>query len=358
VNTLRKYLLFPIGILYGCISSFRIWLYTSGILKQYHPQIATITVGNLSVGGTGKTPHTIYLATFLSKKFNVGILSRGYGRASKGYIEVKSNSSSIFVGDEPLLMKQLLGAEIPICVCESRKEGLERMQHEFPNLDVILMDDAFQHVQVKSGFSIVLNDFSEPYFIDWPLPAGNLRELRFGIHRADCCIFTKCSVNIDAATKTQLSKRFSTVKPTYFSNLVNGAWLPLNNHQVPAVSQFILVSGIANPKPMKEYLELFGTVHSVLFPDHHQFSAKDLNGIHELFGNFAGESTIIITTAKDAVRLQESQLSDLMKPFPWFVLPLEVKLDESNKFEHEIIKYVEQNKRSSSLHTVKNDNLS
>jgi tetraacyldisaccharide 4'-kinase len=344
VKLLRKYLLFPFGLLYGSFSSLRIWLYTSGILKRYIPEVLTFSIGNLSAGGTGKTPHTIYLSRLLSKNYKVGILSRGYGRASRGYYLVQPDSTSLMAGDEPLLMKQLLGNEIPVVVCESRKHGLIQLKRDFPELDIVLMDDAFQHVQVNPGFSILLSDFNDPFFRDFPLPAGNLREWGLGKNRANLCVFTKCPDGLTDAHKKEYSYTFSTSKNTYFSSLVYGELTPLHNTHKGTIEQIILVTGIANPQPMMDYLNKLAPVRAITFRDHHQFSPEDISRIHDLFGNFTAETTIIVTTAKDAVRLQEKKLNALIRPYPWFVLPLEVEIDRKQEFEHEIIQYVEQNK--------------
>lgn len=344
VKILRKYLLFPVGLLYGTLSSLRIWLFTSGLIRRYTPEIRTITIGNLSTGGTGKTPHTLYLAKLLAPSYKVGILSRGYGRASRGYFVVQIDSSSLMAGDEPLLMKQLLGNEIPVVVCENRAQGLIQMKNDFPELDVILLDDAFQHVQVHAGFSILLSDYSDPFFRDLPLPAGNLREWSCGKRRADLCLFTKCPDNLSDAEKNHYSSKFSLTNETYFSSLVYGKLIPLGHHGYEQIEQIILVTGIANPEPMAAYLNTLAPVKQVIFRDHHQFSPQDISGIHDLFGNFTAEKTIIVTSAKDAVRLQEKKLSELIRPYPWFVLPLEVELDRKQEFEHEIIRYVEENK--------------
>ena len=209
--------LFPFSIFYGIVLAIRNFLYNQGVFSSYKPAIPCIIVGNLSMGGTGKSPHVEFLIDRLSKQYRLAVVSRGYGRKTKGYIELLERSNAADVGDEPLQMKQKF-PEIAFAVCENRAEAIKKLQLKYPDLSLILLDDAMQHRRISGAFVILLSMFQKPFFRDWVVPSGSLREFGFlGKKRADLCVFTKCPQQIIEADKISYAQQFSSTKPTFFS---------------------------------------------------------------------------------------------------------------------------------------------
>jgi len=342
-----RLLLFPFALLYGLITSIRNLFYDVGFFKSFVPPVPTIIVGNLSTGGTGKTPHVTYIAQLLKDDFRIAILSRGYGRKTSGYILLNNNHGSQEVGDEPLQYRKTFDQRVQVAVCEKRVVGIQHLIAQFPDLDVIILDDAFQHRAVKGGMNILLSDFNQPFFNDFMLPVGNLREFTLGKKRADICIFTKCPEYLTNEQRTQYHQQFDSSKSVYFSRISYHQFISLSEASViREISRVILVTGIANPRPIFNYLSRDFEVHSVPFADHHDFSATEITRIHEIFGNFTDGKTAIVTTEKDAMRLIRSETAELIRNFPWYYLPISVEIENSEQFNNEIIDYVNSNKRS------------
>jgi tetraacyldisaccharide 4'-kinase len=222
--SILSYFLFPFSILYGVITWVRNAFYDFKFLKSKEHPIKLIVVGNLSMGGTGKSPVTLYLSNLLIEHFKVAILSRGYGRKTKGYRQVDVNSLASDVGDEPLMFKSISGDKIQVAVCEDRNEGVEKIQVDFPKTDLVLLDDAFQHRKIKAGFSILLTTFDNPFFRDFVVPFGSLREFRNGVSRANVLLVTKCPVNISTNDKIDFQKNLEKYKkPVFYSRIKYGA---------------------------------------------------------------------------------------------------------------------------------------
>lgn len=342
-----RLVLFPFALLYGIITSIRNWLYDVGFFSSFSAPIPTIVVGNLSTGGTGKTPHVAHIAQLLQANHNVAILSRGYGRKTTGYILLNDSHSANEVGDEPLLYRKKFDKNVQVAVCEKRVLGITNLLSKFPDLDVIILDDAFQHRAVRGGLNILLSDFHRPFFKDFVLPAGNLREFRSGKKRADICIYTKCPESLTNNEKERYRSAFNQNKSVHFSRIGYHDFIKLTNTAFSSeITHIILVTGIANPQPILTYLSNDFEVHSVPFADHHDFSRTEITKIHEIFGNFTDGKTAIVTTEKDAMRLRRSELKELICHFPWFYLPISVEIEDSVKFNNEIIDYVNSNKRS------------
>ncbi len=334
-----RLLLFPFGVLYGIITAIRNLLFDWGIKKTYEIPVKSICVGNLSVGGTGKTPHVAYLAELLKAGNKVHILSRGYGRKTRGFILLDENSTSETVGDEPLFYYKNF-PEIKVAVCESRKEGIEKLL-AIEKPDVILLDDAFQHRAVKAGLNIILTDYNHPYYSDLMLPAGNLREWKSGRKRADVVIVTKCPGNVDETQKAEMRRRLRfPADQIFFSQIEYGALLPFHTGSNPAVKKVLLVTGIANPLPLEKYLQEKFDVELMKFPDHHAFSLEDIQKIHKKFDTFASENKAIVTTEKDFMRLCDSGFSNEIKKKPWFYQQIAVNPDRKKDLETVIKNYV------------------
>jgi tetraacyldisaccharide 4'-kinase len=345
---LLKIFLFPFALFYGCLVLLRNSLYAWGLFKSFSPPVPTLVVGNLSMGGTGKTPHVEFLIRALQNEYKIAVLSRGYGRATTGFRTVHLDSRSDEVGDEPKQIKQKF-PDIPFAVCEKRKVGIQELLKQCPDLELIILDDAMQHLAVSGGFNIMLSEFKRPFFSDWVVPMGRLREFAWsGKKRADVCVFTKCPNEIDAHVRKRFAAAFSSAKPTYFSRFVYGDWEKLTNLSLPAeVKDLVLVSGVANPQPLLDVLSLKYKVQLLRFADHHQYTEKDIEQIHRKFANFEASTTVVITTEKDAVKLKESAALVSNQTVPWFYVPVEVVLENESELINRIHKYVESYPRSS-----------
>jgi tetraacyldisaccharide 4'-kinase len=332
---LLRRILFPFSLLYGGITWLRNWLYYKGILKSYSFSIPVIAVGNLSVGGTGKTPQIEYLIRLLSPKYRIATLSRGYKRTSKGFVLADATSDATVLGDEPFQYYQKFPC-IQVAVDADRKNGIAQLlsQHEKP--EVILLDDAYQHRKVKAGFYILLTAYNDLYADDFILPVGNLRESRSGAQRADCIIVTKCPEDLSKKEQEKIKNKLksSADQPLYFSTVAYDQFILSEQQQLPVADirskRKVLLAGIAKPAPFFKYLK--NDNDTVLtFPDHHHFTDKDIAAIKD-----KARSSIIITTEKDYVRLKgaipEGQL---------FYLPIRsVFLDNASQFDEIITTYV------------------
>lgn len=336
---------------YSWIMMIRNLAFDTGVLKSHKPDIPTICVGNITVGGTGKTPHIEYISGILKEKYTIAVLSRGYGRKSKGYIKAMGTTSMEQIGDEPFQIKQKFPG-IDVAVCEKRAEGIERLKEGDRALQVVLLDDAFQHRHIKAGLNILLIDSSRPVWRDCVMPFGRLRERAHGIARADIVIFTKCK----GLTAEQKSAYRSYIKerkeiPVYFTAIRYGKSYPLFGNTaatIAAGSRVLLVTGIANPQPLKAEIEKRGAkVELMQYGDHHDFSTTDLEDIATCFAKSG--CTMIVTTEKDAARLgQRNDLPQTVRDNT-HVLPIEVEfLDGEDKLFNKIIyDYVTEDSRDS-----------
>lgn len=338
-----KYLLFPFSFLYWIVTTVRNSLFNNGILKSFEIPGKSIVVGNLSVGGTGKSPHVDYIIQhFLKDKMKITTLSRGYGRNTKGFILASENSSSNEIGDEPLMFKSRHGENINVAVCEDRTEGVKEIQDQFPNNELIILDDAFQHRKVKAGLNIIISDFNNPFYSDYLLPLGRLREPRKGISRADALIISKCPNESTERTKKDIANscRISSEK-VFFSTIKYSALKPICEQPLPEIENIILVTGIANPTPLLNNLSDNFNVTHLSFKDHHEFSEEDIDKIHKKFDTFASQRKAIITTEKDYMRLKKFN-SIFLNEYQWFYQPIEVSIDRQNEFNTLINNYVRE----------------
>lgn len=337
-----RYLLFPLSLLYAFVTTLRNWLYDTGLFASYKIPLKSICVGNLSVGGTGKTPHVAYIATLFKEKQRVQLLSRGYGRATNGFLDVTVESSAQDVGDEPLLYFSRFKNALDVSVCESRKKGIETIL-SLRNPSLIILDDAYQHRAVSAGFSILLSDFSSPFYTDFHLPTGNLRETKAGIKRANQLIITKCPENLSEAEKSKIISKIDFPKERiYFSSIVYGNWVPITKQaNLENYTNVLLVTGIANPFPLLKHLSSRYKTEIIQFKDHHSFTAKDIIQIQEKFDTFASDKKAIVTTEKDFMRLKTFLENDKMQQIPWFYQSMQVKIDREQEFIHELNTYVD-----------------
>lgn len=353
-----RIILFPFSLLYGIVISLRNKMFDWKILPSQQFHIPIISIGNLSYGGTGKTPHIEYLIRLLKDKYNIATLSRGYGRSSKGFVLAMEDSDYKEIGDESLQYKQNF-ENIEVAVDNFRRRGIKILINTIQKLNVILLDDAFQHRYVKPGMSILLTDFRKLYVNDYILPCGTLRECRRGAKRADIIIVTKTDTVFSPITRRRLTKL---IKPKayqrlYFSYVTYGEKMPVpgieNKINKKNFNTILLFSGIANSYPFQEHLKKYCQELIVLdFPDHHKYTIKDLNKIIEAYNDVFSKNKIIITTEKDAMRLIKTELIKYIKDFPVYYIPITIKFhkDDAAKFDKQILNYVAKNQKVSRVH--------
>lgn len=339
-----RVVLFPFGFLYGVITAIRNLLFDYGIKDVFWIPGKSICVGNLSVGGTGKTPHIAYLAELLQDEFKVQILSRGYGRTTKGFFLLNENSTSKTVGDEPLFYYQNF-KKSTVAVCESRKQGIQTLQ-SLEKSDVILLDDAFQHRAVKAGLNIILTDYNSPYYNDLMLPAGNLREWQVGRKRADLVLVSKSPTLISQEEKSKIIQKLKfNPENVFFTHIIYADLKPFGKSLIWNKNQYktiLLITGIANPTPLMQHLSQDHRVELISFPDHYDFTLEDIQKIHKKFDTFADENKVIVTTEKDFVRLNDSIFDTEIKRYPWFYQQISVKIDREQTFNTKIQSYVRE----------------
>ena len=360
---INKWLL-PLSWFYGIGVKFRNLLFEMGVLKSRSFNVPVISVGNITVGGTGKTPHTEYLGRLLRDYFNVAILSRGYKRKSKGFLVASAHTTMQEIGDEPYQMKQKF-ADITVAVDKDRCHGIEQLSEQNKQLDVVLLDDAFQHRYVKPGINILLVDYHRLIIYDKLLPAGRLREPMNGKDRADMVIVTKCPKDLKPMDFRVITRAMSLYpyQQLFFTTLVYDELKPVfaGNKQALTLSQLkdrnvLLLTGIASPEQLEHDLSPLTHLTPLAFNDHHQFNKKDITLINDTFASMQGPKCII-TTEKDATRMQSVEgFSDEVRQHT-FVIPVRIEfmLEQEETFNKYIIGYVRKNSRNSILVKRKDD---
>ena len=336
-----RLLLFPFSLLYGLGVMIRNTAYRWGWLPSKSFQLPVIVVGNLAVGGAGKSPMTEYLIKLFKKGYHLAVLSRGYGRKTRGFRFVQQNDMVAVSGDEPLQFKQHFPDQT-IAVCEDRVAGVERLQADH---DLIILDDAFQHRALKPSFQILLFDFASLKRFNWLLPTGNLREPIWARNRADIIVVTKAPKSLSAAEKLKIRQK---MKPKahqalFFSYLRYADLKSIQDAETRSLesltsqTQILLLSGIANPKPIVEELNRHAVqlVHHA-YPDHHLYTRKNILKLAAAFKEMSGADKLILTTEKDAQRLNTPEIAALLAELPIYILPVEAAFDEPDKedFEH------------------------
>ena len=363
-----KILLYPFSLLYGFAVLLRNRMYDLNILKSQRFDVPVISIGNITVGGTGKTPHVEYLINLLKENFEVAALSRGYKRKTRGFRLVNSDSKVAEVGDEPLQVKKKFPA-VEVAVCENRVVGaevlLDEKREKVP--DVLLLDDAFQHRRIEAGINILLIDYNRQIREDRLLPAGRLREPASQMRRANVIIFTKCPGEITPIMRRVMQKEVK-LKPyqeLFFTTLDYGSIMPVfsGHDQNPGVFaakkfDFLVVTGIAWPNLIYKYLaNISNNLETMAYSDHHDYSATDIRKIEKKFEQMNSENKLIITTEKDAIRFRDmrDQLNEQFKQMLYY-LPVKVRfLDQEGKtFNKRILGYVGENKSNRELYKRKN----
>lgn len=355
---MRRILVFPFALLFGIIVFVRNKLYDWGIFRSKHFDIPTIAVGNLAVGGSGKSPHIEYLIRLLKKDYTVATLSRGYKRKTKGFRLAKQHATAREVGDEPAQFKHKFRTAT-IAVDGNRRRGIKKIMQADPYTDVILLDDAFQHRAVKPGLSILITDFHNPYPEDFLMPSGTLREHASGAKRADIIIVSKTHNVLSPITKRRFQKA---IKPrphqqllfTYFKygkirHVFDGSIPP---QKLPQYSNIIMLTGIANPYPLEEKLAPHcNEMIKFTYPDHYNYKKKDFKKIKEAYDDVFTKNKVIITTEKDATRILSAEGHEIIKDLPLYYIPVEIAFHkgQKQKFDRTILNYVEANRRDKPL---------
>ncbi len=347
-----KILLAPFSILYGIGITIRNLLYRAKLLNSVSFSVPVIGVGNLAIGGTGKTPHVEYLTHLLNHYISIAILSRGYKRKTSGYLEVLPTHNAEEVGDEPLQYK-LKFHDVKVAVSESRVFGIPKLMGTHPDIQVVLLDDAFQHREVKPALNLLLSEYARPYTRDFLLPSGRLREWPAGAARADAIIVSKCPHDLTRADADKMKETLSVAphQEVFFSRYQYeqpyAMYHPENRIPIDQNTDILLVTAIARTDYLMDYIaENAGFVKALEYEDHHYYTSRDMQYIKDTFDAIPSKNKIILTTEKDAVRLflhhDFLQKTDL----PIFVLPLRVAFlfDDGPRFDQYIKDFLTQYK--------------
>lgn len=358
-----KSLLFPFSFIYGVVVSLRNFCYDAKIFKQHEFEIPIIAVGNITVGGTGKTPHAEYLIRILRKQFNVAFLSRGYKRKTRGFILATTNSTLDQIGDEPVQIKQKM-PELPVAVSRKRVVGIKKLLEIDPEIDAIVLDDAFQHRAVKPNINILLIDYTRQIFNDKLMPVGKLRESARAKYRANIIIFTKCPSQLQPIEQRIIKNKLD-IRPyqhLFFTTIVYGEITPsekgfsLFSNDMRKYT-VLLVTGIGNPAPLVDYLTpQVGEIIHCPYPDHYAYKASDLEEIDRKYKAIGQPEKMIITTEKDLVRLKSVKVIPEYFFRNVYFIPIEIKFLDKKRdlFNQRILNYVTENRSNSKISQRKN----
>ncbi len=325
VKTVRM-LLLPFSLIYGLIVIFRNWMFDRKIFRSATFNLPIVCVGNLTVGGTGKSPMVEFMIEKMKQSFRIAILSRGYKRKTRGYALASPQSTALEIGDEPMQFFNKF-PDVTVAVGEERVFAIPQLLHDKPDTQVIILDDAFQHRSVTAGFNIILSEYNNLYTRDWFLPTGDLRDQPGSARRADMIVITKCPPDLSLAEKNRV---ISEIKPAadqqvFFTTIAYGKAyhvITRETSHITSSTEVLLVTGIANPGPLKKYLEEnFNGYDELAYSDHHIFTIDDLKNILKRFNQNPSPHKIILTTEKDAVRLQK--FSQQLQELPVYVLPIQ-----------------------------------
>jgi len=365
IKFMFRFLLLPFSLIYRFITGVRNFLFDNGVLKSKEFDISIISIGNLTVGGTGKTPHTEYLVKILKKNFNIATLSRGYKRKTKGYVLSKPNSSFKEIGDEPKQISTKF-PDIKVVVCENRVKGIKKILNHDPKTEIVILDDAFQHRHLKPSISILLTDYNHPFYDDFMLPYGNLREDWSQYHRANIIIVTKAPDNLKPIDRRILAKKinvlpyqtifftsikYSELKPIFKTKKIN-----LNNEIFLHEKYNVLaISGIARTELFIDYINknITDSINHLNYPDHYTYKEKDIKHIFLEFDKIQNQKKLIITTEKDAVKFRESKLinEDYYKYLYYIPIEINFLFDSEEEFKLQIINNITKNRTNYQLQT-------
>ena len=345
-----RVLLLPFAILFWFAVAIRNWMYDKNILKSNSFGLPLICIGNLSVGGTGKSPMVEYLVLHLKNRFKVATLSRGYKRKTKGYALANDSTTAIDIGDEPMQF-HVKFPDVPVAVGEERLDAIPQLLHDKPETQVVILDDAFQHRIIQAGLNILLTDYGNLFTRDFFLPTGDLRDQRNSYKRAQIIVVTKCKPGLSQEERKKITKEINPAahQKIFFTAISYGSPYHITKHDFKFVSEkteVLLITGIANPRPLKKYLEDRVEVYYMMsYSDHHIFSMMDWKDIKKRFETVQAEKKIILTTEKDAMRLLK--FKNEMDGMPFYVLPIEhtFLFNQENEFNEEIIQFIQNFKQ-------------
>jgi tetraacyldisaccharide 4'-kinase len=365
---IKNILFYRVSLLYGLITGIRNFLYDAGILPSVEFPFPVICVGNITVGGTGKTPHTEYIAGLLRENFKVATLSRGYKRKTRDFRIASSSALINEIGDEPMQIFRNF-PDVLVTVDRNRVQGVSRILQEYPGTEVIILDDGFQHRRITPGFSILLSDFDRLFFRDHMLPYGNLRESKGNMRRADIILITKSPENISPIQRRLIVKEInkSPYQNLYFTTFRYKPPVPVfencpegtqNDFSECTGCGIVLITGIANPQPLKEYLQKsYSEIIHLPFSDHHSFNEKDLLSFSSAYNSLMSANRYLFTTEKDAVRLRE--FTNIAEPIrsAFFFIPIGIHFlnEDKDVFDNLIINYVRKNQRNNRVSEGKRD---
>jgi tetraacyldisaccharide 4'-kinase len=339
-----RFLLFPFAILFDAITSVRNQLYELGFKPSARFDLPLISVGNLAVGGTGKSPMIEHLIRLLKDRFRIATLSRGYGRATKGFRLANQSDNASTLGDEPFQFFKKFETQVCVAVGEERAMAIPNLLDLCPDIQVILLDDAYQHRRVAPSFQILLTDYNKPFYRDFLLPVGSLRESRHGAERADVIVVTKCPPELseDEMMEIETEIRKNSNKPIFFTTVRYGNIISFGSAVLNGLPErIVLVSGIASAKPMASFISSgYKIVRHFDFPDHHTYSTRDLQEITEVA---RAQNAAIITTEKDFVKLDVAEFHIFLSQAPFFYLPIEIEFLKNGKDFDEMLLNVVKN---------------
>lgn len=345
-----KKLLLPISFVYAIVLFIRHKLYDWGIFKSKSYDIPNICVGNLNLGGTGKTPHIEYLVRLLSKNYKVAVLSRGYGRKTNGYIVADECHTHNDIGDEPLQYHKKFN-DITVAVDEDRCDGIEKLLQEENQPQIVLLDDAYQHRKIKPGLNILLTDYYNLYSNNNLIPTGILRDIKYAARRAEIIVVTKTPNVLSPYNKRDIENSLKPLphQKIFYSYIEYQDFKPFNEISqeinINESKTILLFCGIANTYPLEDYLKRkYNFISKVQFSDHHNFTEKDINMVIEKFNSIIGKNKVIVTTEKDAMRLIHSPFISKFDKIPIFTIPIKIKFhkEENGDFDDEILNFVKQ----------------
>ena len=345
-----RILLLPFALLYGLIIWIRNWLYQNKIFRSSSFGLPLICVGNLSVGGTGKSPMVEFLVRHLKNHFKVATLSRGYKRKTKGYALANAETTAIDIGDEPMLFHRKF-PDIPVAVGEERIVAIPQLLHDRPDTQVVILDDAFQHRSIQAGLNIILTDYGNLFTRDFFLPTGDLRDLPGSYKRADIIVVTKCKPDLSLQERQEIIKEIKplTHQKIYFSTIAYGTPYHITKGSFTFINEqteVLLVTGIANPRPLKKYLEeRIQTYYMMHYNDHHIFTIDDWRDVVKRYERIDAEKKMILTTEKDAMRLMKFKAE--INGMPFYVMPIEHRFlfNEEVEFTQRVVQFIENFKQ-------------
>lgn len=354
MQTIFSILLYPLSTLYGGLLHIRNKFYDWNLFKSTKFSLPIISVGNLALGGTGKTPHTEYLIRLLQEDFNIATLSRGYKRKSNGFYLANTNSTVDEIGDEPLQYK-LKFQKINVAVDEKRVRGVEQIKKNAPETNLIILDDAFQHRAISPGMNILITEHNNLYVNDSVIPSGRLREWEKGSERADIIIVSKTNPDISSKEKADIIIKLNPKhhQHVFFSHVKYGEISPFTlaakefPNSISNNNHILLLTGIAKPTPLFNFLkEIYTSINHIQFPDHHNYKQADIDQIIKQFNNIAGNNKFIISTEKDIMRLSLPETLNQLQHIPIFYIPIEIYFNGNDQmeFDNQIIEYVTKNK--------------